>query len=211
MKKHLLPLIMFIILVGTWVFFYKQLPDQVPMQWGADGTVNWYAPRMVAMLSNLGLYLIIYGLIFNLPKVDPKKNKHKIFSKSYGTITYSILVLFFAINLLTILTSIGYDIGIHHFVPILIGVLFITVGNHMQTIRPNWFVGFRTPWTLENEEVWRKTHRIGARLLIATGFIFCFMPFFNEAMLLPIILLTILILVIIPFVYSYLLHRKLTK
>jgi uncharacterized membrane protein len=40
------------------------------------------------------------------------------------------------------------------------------LGNYLGTIRPNYFFGVRTPWTLESDEVWRATHRNGGRVLV---------------------------------------------
>lgn len=28
----------------------------------------------------------------------------------------------------------------------------------------NWFMGIRTPWTISNDIVWNKTHKLGSRL-----------------------------------------------
>ena len=51
----------------------------------------------------------------------------------------------------------------------LIGLLFAFLGNYFKTIKPNYFIGIRTPWTLENEEVWKKTHLIGGKLWFVGG------------------------------------------
>ena len=50
------------------------------------------------------------------------------------------------------------------FIFILIGLLFTILGNYFKTIKPNYFIGIRTPWTLENEDVWKKTHLLGGKL-----------------------------------------------
>ena len=44
-------------------------------------------------------------------------------------------------------------------------VFFVVMGNYLGNLRPNFFVGIRTPWTLENPETWRATHRLGGRLM----------------------------------------------
>ena len=53
----------------------------------------------------------------------------------------------------------------------LIGVLFVGLGNVMGKIRPNWFVGFRTPWGLNSPDVWTRTHRFGGRLMLGLGLV----------------------------------------
>jgi len=86
-----------------------------------------------------------------------------------------------------------------------VGLLLMVLGNLMTKLRPNWFCGIRTPWTLESREVWTRTHRLGGRLMMAGGaFIFIF------ALLLPIKLLILCVLLpaiavmsLVPIVYSY--------
>lgn len=48
-------------------------------------------------------------------------------------------------------------------------LLFVVVGNVLGQIRPNFFVGIRVPWTLADEEVWRRTHRLAARVWVLGG------------------------------------------
>jgi uncharacterized membrane protein len=50
-------------------------------------------------------------------------------------------------------------------------VFFVVVGNYLGNLRPNYFVGIRTPWTLEDPETWRATHRLGGRLMFFGGLI----------------------------------------
>ncbi|GAF25302.1 predicted integral membrane protein [Moorella thermoacetica Y72] len=57
-------------------------------------------------------------------------------------------------------------------VPLAIGLLFILIGNYLPQARLNYFFGIRTPWTLANEEVWRRTHRFSGYAFILAGFMF---------------------------------------
>jgi uncharacterized membrane protein len=54
---------------------------------------------------------------------------------------------------------------------ILLAAFLLVLGNFMGRVRPNWFVGIRTPWTLSSDEVWRRTHRLAARLMVALGLV----------------------------------------
>lgn len=209
MNKHLIPLLMMITSVGLWLIFFNQLPDQVPMQWGPDGSVNWYASKGIAFLVNNGLFVFIYLLLYFIPKIDPKRRNYEKFSKSYRAILYAIMGVFLVINLFVLFTSLGYDLNLHFVIPIAVGILFIIMGNYMQTVKPNWFFGIRTPWTLDNEEVWRKTHRFGSKVFIVLGFLIIAMPFLPNKFVLPVLLITVGVGAILPIGYSYYLHRKL--
>ena len=92
----------------------------------------------------------------------------------------------------------------------LIGLLFIMMGNYFQTVRPNYFVGIRTPWTLENEQVWKKTHRLGGRIWVAGGAIIVLLGLLINSVTAMLICFfgLILIMVLVPVVYSYMDFRK---
>jgi uncharacterized membrane protein len=74
-----------------------------------------------------------------------------------------------ALHVLMLGLALGWPIDSARAFPILIGALFVGIGNLMPRVRPNWFVGVRTPWTLSSDEVWRRTHRVAARAMIAGG------------------------------------------
>ncbi|NMA91070.1 MAG: SdpI family protein [Amphibacillus sp.] len=209
MNKRIIPLIMIIFSISLWLIFYRQLPEQVPMQWGADGSVNWTASKFVALLVNNGMYILLYLLLMFSPKIDPKKNNYKQFSRSYEIMVYAILGLFLIINVVVLFKSLGYPLEINFFIPFLIGLLLMIFGNYMQTIKPNWFIGIRTPWTLDNETVWRKTHRLGGKIFIILGLILMITPFLSDQYVLPVILISVIVGSLIPMIYSFYLYRKL--
>ena len=92
----------------------------------------------------------------------------------------------------------------------MIGLLFIMMGNYFQTVRPNYFVGIRTPWTLENEQVWKKTHRLGGRIWVAGGISIVLLGLLINSVTAMLICFfgLILIMVLVPVVYSYMEFRK---
>jgi uncharacterized membrane protein len=84
------------------------------------------------------------------------------------------------------------------------------LGNYFQTVRPNYFIGIRTPWTLENEQTWKKTHRLGGRLWMAGGILIVFISFIirsNNALAITFAII-LSVMVIVPIVYSYIEFQK---
>lgn len=84
------------------------------------------------------------------------------------------------------------------------------LGNYLPVIKMNPFIGIRTPWALKSETVWRKTHRIGGRLMFALGFILfiAFLFVQNPIVLVSLILVGTLILLVFSMFYSYSLYKK---
>lgn len=150
---------------------YTHLPDLVPMHFNANGEMDRMGSKkelwgLVALLS-----LPMYLLFKYLPKLDPKKQLEKMGGKFYA-MRLALTVFITAISLGIIYTTANYNTAVPlqpDWIFVLVGLLFIVVGNFMPAMKPNYFVGIRTPWTLENEVVWRKTHRIGAWAFILCG------------------------------------------
>ena len=47
----------------------------------------------------------------------------------------------------------------------------VALGAVMGKIRPNFFFGIRTPWTLTSKRAWTRTHRLGGFVFIAVGLV----------------------------------------
>jgi len=91
-----------------------------------------------------------------------------------------------------------------------VGLLFAVLGNYMYNIKPNYFAGIRLPWTLHNDENWKKTHLLGGKLMFAGGLLIAVLCLFTPLVLSMIILFAILSLIIlITCIYSYKLYKKL--
>jgi uncharacterized membrane protein len=78
----------------------------------------------------------------------------------------------------------------------------------MTRMRPNWFMGIRTPWTLSDDTVWRKTHRVGGYLFTAAGVIMVLAALLKLPGLVFIVIGVAGVSALVPIGYSYLLWRQ---
>lgn len=205
-------LIVLLIILPTIFGFavYDQLPEELPTHWNASGEIDGTMPKMVALLIFPVIMLFSNAVFWALPYIDQKKTLENS-QKPLQIIQVSTTMLVSVLGISTILIGLGYEIDIPTIVPIGVLLLFLVFGNFMGKIRPNGFMGIRTPWTMKSEEVWHKTHRlsgwvwvgmslglIGLRFLVSTDiFIYLFLP-------------GIILMVLVPIIYSYLLAREQT-
>ncbi|PGZ99138.1 hypothetical protein COE51_09910 [Bacillus pseudomycoides] len=208
MKKHIFAIILISITILAWIISWPHLPNTIATHWSSSGTVNGYSSKLNGMLLMVGVMVGTYILLNVVPKIDPKKENYKKFSKSFTMITYSILVVLFIANMDIIATGLGYDLRINRFAELIVGILFLVIGNYLPQCKPNFFIGIRTPWTLSNEEVWRKTHRFSGKVFIVLGIIMCISTFAPAAWKSYIVLTVVLIGVVITMLYSYLAYKK---
>jgi len=99
-------------------------------------------------------------------------------------------------------------VSIGTIVPIMVGILFILIGNYLSQIKSNFFMGIRTPWTLSSDEVWRKTHLVGGYSFVIGGLLFLASPLIANPWNAYIPLIAILIAALFPIVYSYIIYTQ---
>lgn len=193
------------------VYFYRHFPATVPIHWNIAGEVdNWSSKSFGAFLLPI-LLVAIYFLFELLPKIDPRKERYPEFAKVYSILKTAIMLVLFGVYIVTGLNSLGYAVSVAFWVPFIIGLLFIVIGNYFGKIRSNYFVGIKVPWTLNNEEVWNKTHRLGGKMFVLGGVVMLLTGFTPIALRLPLLIAVIFAIAVLPIVYSYFLYKKVQK
>lgn len=158
---------MFIASVIAW----PNAADRVPVHWGLNGDVDRYGGKFEGLLLLPLIATGTYVLLLLLPRIDPGKANYPRFAGAYVVIRIATLLLFATIHTLIIGAAIGADVAMDRILPVAMGVLFVVIGLVMGKVRPNWFVGIRTPWTLSSRRSWVRTHRLGGWLFIGIGLV----------------------------------------
>ncbi len=187
---------------------YDGLPDQVALHFGSDMKPDSYGNKnnlwmMVSIM--MGIAVIAYLIITNVGKLDPKNQS----LQSQGIMEKLGITSIVFISLLTIYiiyTAVQGESGNLLFV--LLGGFFAIIGNFLYSIKPNYFVGFRLPWTLENQNNWRKTHQLGGKIWVVGGMLAIILSFIvPEAYMMKLFIAIVLLMVIIPTFNSYTYHK----
>ena len=191
------------------IAIYPHLPEQIPIHWNIRGEVDNYGSRAFGLLFLPLLNIAMYLFFVFLPKIDPKRANYLKFESSYLTIRYAFHIFFILLFGVVMAASLGYTVDIGKWVAAGAAVLFIIMGNIMGRVRHNYFVGFRFPWTLANEEVWVRTHRFGSRLMVIGGVIALAGAIFTgKTTAFAILMAGIFVPMIITAVYSYLIYKR---
>ncbi len=183
---------------------WNQLPDQVALHFGADGTPDRYGDK-TELFSALGILtavgLIAFGLIQWLPSIDPKKNLETSATTLFK-FGLSLVVFMAIINTYIIYSSTHPTEG--RLIFVILGGLFASIGNLMHSVKPNYFIGMRLPWTLESEANWRATHQLASRIWFAGGIAMAVLALFLPMnWVLGVFITLVVLMTIIPTVYSY--------
>lgn len=210
-KKEWYIIILILASLAFGIYVYPQLPDKIPTHWNIHGEVDGWSSKAFGVYFFPLLNLFFYPLMIFLPLIDPRRKNYTYFSKPYKIIRIVLHIFLAAIYIVTLLVALGYPLRVDFIVRFSISLLFIIIGNYMGKFKHNYFVGIKTPWTLANEEVWVKTHRFGAPLWVAVGFLGMVLSFFQQPWASYLTFGGILVIATVPVIYSYLLYRKLNK
>ena len=188
--------------------YWNELPERVPIHWNLRGEINGWASKEFGLLSLPLLSLGTIVLLHILPWFDPKLRKNPAEESRMSAVLPILrivsLLLFDTIFFVQIATSLGRNVAGGRIIVTCLLAFFVILGNYLGNLRSNYFLGIRTPWTLENPETWRATHRLGGRLMFFGGLILFVAQFFlNERIFGFIFVASILSLAAWGFVYSW--------
>ncbi|NLL90803.1 MAG: DUF1648 domain-containing protein [Ruminococcaceae bacterium] len=195
------------ILIG--LILWKKLPERMTTHWGFDGNVDGWSSRPFAIFG-LPVILLIMQWIFILITVKDPKNKDQN-NKAFSLVLWIIPALSLFSCGIVYAVSLGSDVNIGLLVLLLIGLMFVAIGNYLPKCRQNYTIGIKIKWTLENEENWNATHRFGGKVWVFGGLFMMACVFLPERLFPLVVPVLIILLAGLPIIYSYLYHKKQLK
>jgi len=201
----LLPLLAALI---AWGF----LPAEIPVHWNGQGPDGYADKSLIWLFASLGPVMACVFTI--LPMIDPNGKNYQRFMEYYETFTL-VLVGFFAI-ITGIILSESFRPGqleVGQMVVLMVGLLFLVVGNLMPKLKKNYFIGIRNAWTLFDSDIWNRTHRLGGILFFVFGLsvtLWTLMPIWPWLIYL-VSILALLSAIVVPYIYAYYCFRQKQK
>ena len=202
----IISLLLGLIPIALYLYFYKQLPDQIATSFGFDGTINDYSSKS-SMWFPMLLPMLLVPVLAITPRIDPKGTNYKKFGKCYD---YFIIIITFVVSssmsMIVLNNIITVSFPFHVLIVFTLGIFFIFIGNYMPRMKQTYTMGIKTPWTLDNEVVWNKTHRLGGKCFIVMGVLMIFtsfVPRYGNLLIAPVLLVAV-----IPSVMSYVYYKQ---
>ena len=203
-KESIISVIFTIILFALVnIIFYKKMPDTIPTHWNINNEIDDYSSKFSAFIKT-PMFLIFLNIFscFMLDNDPKNKNVNKlIISIGKATVPLILLITY----MISVFYGLDKKINVMVIVSVFVGFLLIVMGNYLPKIKRNYTVGIKIPWTLNSDENWRKTHRLGGYTFILGGLIFLLSPFVGNQYL---ILITIAVIFFIPMIYSFYLYKN---
>ncbi len=156
---------------GAAAALYNKLPNLLTVHWNmkaqADG--YWAKPQGVYFYPILIAAMLLLKLV--LPVISPRAFAIEPFTRAFNILMTAFMLFGAYVMGFVYANALGAHLPVGQAVIAGIGALFIVIGNFLGKTTKNFFIGFRTPWSLDDEEVWLRTHRLGGWLFVLAGVI----------------------------------------
>jgi uncharacterized membrane protein len=182
--------------------------DHIPVHWNIAGQIDRYGSKWEGLLMAPVMALGIYFLCVLLPRIDPGRANYEKFQSVYRLIRFTLLGVLAVVHGMMIAVALGYPADVKRIVLFSVAAMLLVLGNSMGKIRPNWFVGIRTPWTLSSKLSWTRTHRWGGWLMVVLGLLAVVAAMVPGALGVGILIGTSVVGFLGLVVYSYLIWRR---
>lgn len=188
-------------------FLYTSMPEQVPSHWSIEGVADGFTPKPWGPFTSAFAVLAMGLLYVAIPRLSPKGFQIESFRSSYDAMMLTLAAAMCVVSVSVAFASAGYEVPVGRIVGVSVGLAIAVLGNLMGKVRRNFFIGIRTPWTLADDEVWLRTHRVAGVLFTCAGLLMActaFTPFF-----LTVGVFAVLAAAMVSILYSYVCYRQL--
>jgi len=191
------------VLIG--VIYWNCLPDVMATHFGTNNEANGFSSKAFAVFGIPAFLLAVLWLGAFVTARDPRKQN--ISPKMFTLVLWIVPVISLIVAAIQYPVNLGYQMDITFYMELVLGMLFVVIGNYLPKVRQNYTIGIKIPWTLANEENWNRTHHLAGYLWMICGIL---MIIISLTRFVPVEWLVgiFLIMVLVPCIYSFWLHAK---
>ncbi len=148
---------------------YPHLPQRIATHWGIQLQADRFSDRSIIFWLGPGLMSAVMLLTRFGPWLSPKQYSVSSFSRTWQLLMLLVFCLITGVFGVVLWSALGHAFDVGRVTTGLLCLFFIVFGNLLSKVRPNFFLGIRTPWTLASERVWIATHRFAAWAVVLSG------------------------------------------
>lgn len=191
---------------GAGALLWPQLPVRVATHWNAAGAVNGWSSRWTLLISGPVILALLGGLYTMLKKLSSQLGEREGAQQAAERVEICILLFLTYTHGVMLWAATGRPINVGHEILYGVCLLIILLGNLRGKVDQDFYVGFRTPWTLASKQVWNATNRFGAWSMLAGGVLGAAATARNA---LPLAVALLLVGTLLPIPYSLVYSKRL--
>ena len=202
-KTLILTSLILLIPVVIGLLLWNHLPEQIPTHWGINGEVDGWSSKTFSVFGLPALMLVLQWVCVLACTADPKYKNYN--TKMLKLVLWICPAISLIVNGMVYCAALGFEVPVETIMPLLMGVMFVVIGNWLPKCKQTYTMGIKLPWTYASEENWNATHRFGGKVWVSGGILTMITSLFGNFWILLVILV---VMVIVPTVYSYLYYRN---
>ncbi len=210
LKKNKFKVVMSSIIILLPILFgsivWNDLPDLITTHWGADGNADGFSSKVFAVFVLPFIHLVLHFVCLLFTSLDKKQKEQN--QKALGMVFWILPVISLFTNGIMYRAAFGKEFNLDFFMPALLGVMFIFIGNYLPKVKQNRTLGIKISWALINEENWIKTQRFSGKVWVVGGLILLLSIFLPLKVMVSVAVCIVAALAIIPIVYSYFIYKQ---
>ncbi len=213
-NRHLtmasIAIVILLLLAGCWTALSLPGDMALPTHWDAQGRPDQFSSKWVALLVPAIGTAMATLFFLALPRIEPRAGGLERSRGLYVWGWVSMLMAGATVQAIVILGALGRDVPVLHVFATVLGLSLCLAGNQMGKSRSMYLIGIRTPWTLVDEDVWNKTHRLAGKFLVASGLVLIVAGVMRVPadILTGLLLATLVLGLLVPSAYSYALWKR---
>ncbi len=185
---------------------WDKLPEEMATHWSTAGDADGWSSTLFAVVGLPLILLALHWFCMLVTFCDKKQDGQS--RKAFGMIFWIMPVISLFVCGMMYAIAFGVEFDMFAYISVLLGIMFIIIGNYLPKCKQNRTLGIKLSWTLANEENWNKTHRFGGKVGVICGVLVLFCAFLPSKVF-PFVAFGLIVAnVVIPTVYSYCLYRK---
>lgn len=188
---------------------WDRLPERMPTHFDLSGTPNGFMPRAWGASFGPVFGLLLWAFVRLVGRLAPSGKKVPAFTMAL--VAFLTTAFLTAIHFVILHAALTPAPDVMRPLWLIIGAFIFALGLIMPRLRQNGVAGIRTAWTLGNEEVWARTHRLAGYSMAIGGVVTLMSGLVGGTSAGAVALVALLLSSMVPAVYSYVLARKLAR
>ena len=169
-RRHVVILLALVFLTAAMsAAAFSHLPALAPIHWNWRGEADGFGSRWTLAMAFPMTAAFLVALLLALPMLSPIRDTSDRSRLAYGRCAVVGVVGVVLMHATILGRALGWAIDVPSALLMIVGAILAGIGNEMENVRRNQWIGIRTPWTLASEDVWERTHRVGRWLMVAWG------------------------------------------
>jgi len=183
------------------LILWNSLPDMIATHFDINNVPNGWSPKWMAVFGIPAILLIVHLLCLGATLTVGGERK----GIPVAVLCWVTPVICVMTEALVYAYALGVSVDIGFVVCLVLGVIFVVLGNYLPKCQVNSVCGIRVPWTMSDPDIWARTHRVAGICMVVCGVSVILGALLGYE---TVVFFLFFVAVLVPLVYSYVIYKR---